>query len=183
MPPGAVVDGLRAMGAMPAQHVIPMTIFDLADRYRGIKELPGALQNNPVIMAMLKLTKGADFSGWPKSDEVPWCSGAMNWWAWHLRLPRSYNLQARSWLDVGRPITLEEAVQANDVLILKRGSGKGTAAAHIRLPDGTWPPGHVTLFAGMQSATRVLGLGGNQGDTVSIASYPTSRLIGVRRLF
>ena len=94
---------------------IELTAFDMAQRFVGMKEIPGT-GDNPQIVSMLRLDQT-----WPKNDEVPWCSAFMNYITWLLRLPRSKDLRARSWLLVGRPVTLEEAEPGFDVVILKRG--------------------------------------------------------------
>ena len=148
---------------------ICLTLYDLAQRYVGISEIGGQL-DNPLILAMLKLD-----NTWPDHDEVPWCSGFVNWLAWHLRLPRSKSLLARSWLGVGRPVALHEARPQNDVVVLKRGGGDQPGA------EDTTAPGHVGMFAGTDVA-NVLILGGNQGNQVSIAPYPIERILGIRRL-
>lgn len=148
-----------------------ITLYDIALRYVGVKEVAGHL-DNPVIMSMLKLD-----GEWPQHDEVPWCSGAMNWWAWHLRLPRSKSLLARSWLEVGTPIELEDATPGWDVVIYKRGGGRQPG------PENTTAPGHVGLYGGMQGSGKVWTLGGNQSDQVKLSLYPKSRLLGVRRLY
>ena len=164
----------RLMGEVAMQY-IHLTLFDFAQRDIGVKEFAGGL-DNPLIMAMLKLTAADQWDGWPEHDEVPWCSAALNFWCRYLRLPRSKSLLARSWLSIGRPIALEDAVAANDIVILKRGSGAGAAG-----PDNVTAPGHVGIFAGLEG-TKVLLLGGNQGDQVSIARHPKANVIGVRRL-
>lgn len=138
-----------------------ITAFDLAQRFVGIKEIPGA-GDNPQILSFLRLD-----DAWPGHDEVPWCSGFANYIAWLLRLPRSKSLAARSWLDIGVAIDLDQATPGYDVVILSRGAP---------------PAGHVGLFAGRDGAT-VRVLGGNQGNTVSIASFPVERVLGVRRLY
>ena len=148
---------------------VRLTTYDLASRYIGVKEVGGSL-DNPLILAMLKLD-----NQWPEHDEVPWCSGFMNWIAWHLRLPRSKSLLARSWLSVGRPVDPENAKPANDVVILKRGGGDQPGA------DNLTASGHVGLFAGAEGS-KVLVLGGNQGDSVSVARFPASRILGIRRI-
>lgn len=148
---------------------IPITAYDLALRYVGMEEVSGRT-SNPAILAMLKLD-----NAWPEDDSVPWCSGFMNFIAWQLRLPRSKSLRARSWLRVGTPISLEDAVAGFSVVILKRGGGSQPG------PDVIAAPGHVGLYAGVEGA-KVLLLGGNQGDSVSIARYATSRVLGVREL-
>jgi uncharacterized protein (TIGR02594 family) len=135
-----------------------MTAFDLAQRFVGVKETPGAT-STPLVLAMLQLD-----GDWPKDDAVPWCSGFCNFVAWLLRLPRSKSLAARSWLEVGRPITLEEARAESDIVVLERDGG-----------------GHVGFFAGLANE-QVLLLGGNQKDAVNVSAFPRARVLGVRRL-
>jgi uncharacterized protein (TIGR02594 family) len=144
------------------------TAFDLAQRFVGIEEVPGRA-SNPHVLAMLRLD-----STWPVDDEIPWCSAFANYVAWLLRLPRSKSLAARSWLGVGRPIGIEAAEPENDMVILKR--GVSDAGPEVRNAAG-----HVGFFAGLD-AGRVLVLGGNQGDMVSVVSFDAARLLGVRRL-
>lgn len=146
-----------------------ISAYEIAQRFVGIKEVPGSTAN-PQILAMLKL----DVT-WPGDDSVPWCSGFINYVAWLLRLPRSKSLLARSWLTIGEVIELEIAEAGFDVVIFKRG-GANQPGPHV-----IDAPGHVGFFAGIEGK-NVLVLGGNQGDSVSIGSYPKSRLLGVRRL-
>ena len=148
---------------------IETTAFAIAERFIGIKELPGD-EDNPFIMSMLRLD-----NSWPANDETPWCSGFVNYVAWLLRLPRSKSLRARSWLTVGRPLPLEHAEVGFDVVIFKRGSGKQPG------PNVIKAPGHVAFYAGTVG-TKIHVLGGNQGDAVTVREYPKSRLLGVRRL-
>lgn len=148
---------------------IALTAYELASRFVGVKEGPGAV-NNPQVLAMLRLDD-ASVAG----DSVPWCSAFVNYVAWLLRLPRSKSLAARSWLHVGTPIALQMAAPAFDVVVLNRGGSSDPAIAG---------PGHVGFFAGWdRGADRVLVLAGNQGDTVSIARFPCENILGVQRLF
>ena len=142
--------------------------FDLAQRYIGIEEVGGEL-DNPVILGMLKLD-----NKWPEHDEVPWCSAFVNRIAWLCRHPRSKSLMARSWLTVGKGITLDQA-EPGDIIILKRGSGEQPG------PEVLDAPGHVGFYAG-RFAGFIEVLGGNQSDTVKVSRYPVKRLLGVRRL-
>lgn len=147
--------------------------FLQAQRYIGIKEVPGQ-SSNPEILAMLRLD-----NSWPANDEVAWCSAFANKIAWSLRLPRSKNLAARSWLMVGEPIPLNAAEAGFDVVVLKQSEADpGPEELKFR--------GHVGFFAGLETlgdgSQRVHVLGGNQGDAVSVTSFPASRVLGVRRL-
>jgi uncharacterized protein (TIGR02594 family) len=148
---------------------IELTAFDLAQRFAGMSEVSGPT-SNPQVLAMLRLDQA-----WPEDDQVPWCSAFMNYVAWLLRLPRSKDLRARSWLTVGQAVSLEQAQVGFDMVILKRGSGSQPGPTVIDAP------GHVGLYAG-QEGSNVLVLGGNQGDSVNVSPYPASRLLGIRRL-
>ena len=147
-------------------HVV--TAFDLAQRFVGLEEISGSV-NNPQIMAMLKLD-----NKWPEDDEVPWCSAFVNYICWLLRLPRSKNLRARSWLTVGQGISLDEALPG-DIVVFQRGAGPQPG------PEVIEAPGHVGFYAG-EFGKFIEVLGGNQGDTVKISRYPKARLLSVRRL-
>jgi len=147
-----------------------MTPYDMALRFVGIKEAPGHV-HNPMIVAMMQLSDRSI-----RDDETPWCSGFCNYCAWLLGVKGSRSLAARSWLSVGQPIPLQEAEPGFDVVILSRGTWRPPATILSA-------PGHVGFFSAYNASTQTIDLlGGNQGDHVSIASYPRSRLLGVRRL-
>ena len=146
-----------------------ITAYDIAQRFIGTTEVKGAA-SNPQVLAMLRLD-----AKWPEGDEVPWCSGFINYVAWLLRLPRSKSLRARSWLEVGKPVSIYDARVGFDVVVLKRGGGDQPG------PEVIEAPGHVGLFAGLENGSIIV-LGGNQGDSVSVSYFPIGRLLGVRRL-
>jgi uncharacterized protein (TIGR02594 family) len=150
--------------------MMTITAFELAQRFVGTREVPGS-KHNSQILAMLHLD-----NTWPQGDEVPWCSAFANYIAWLLRLPRSKNLQAQSWLGVGVAIELVDCRAAFDVVVLSRGTPPG------QLPPGQLPPGHVGFYAG-HTSTSVSVLGGNQSDSVSVAGFPLNRVLGYRRLY
>ena len=120
-------------------------------------------------MSMLNLDMG-----WPENDEVPWCSAFANYICWLLRLPRSKNLRARSWLNVGEAINVPK--KGFDVVILQRGSGIQPG------PEVIEAPGHVGFFSGFSEGGKIHVLGGNQSDSVNVSAYPTVRVLGYRRL-
>lgn len=145
------------------------TAFDLAQRFINIPEAPGSA-TNPQILAMLKLDKT-----WPEGDEVPWCSAFVNYVAWLLRLPRSKDLRARSWLKLGYAVDSQNAEPGFDVVILNRGKAPQPDA------NVTAAPGHVGFYAGQEPDSIYL-LGGNQQNTVNVSSYNKARILGIRRL-
>lgn len=142
--------------------------FDVAQRFAGIEEFDGQL-DNPQLMAMLKLDVD-----WPEGDEVPWCSAFVNYVCWLLRLPRSKSLRARSWLQVGTAVPLSEA-DRGDIVVLTRGAGDQPGAEVIEAP------GHVGFYAGVDG-NWIEVLGGNQSNTVKVSRYPKSRLLSIRRI-
>lgn len=138
-----------------------LTAFTLAQRYIGIHEMAGD-QDHPLIRWWLSLC------GFPTAvhDEVPWCSAFVNGMAWELRLPRSKSAAARSWLNVGVPVSLTAAQVGWDVVILSRGQA---------------PQGHVGFYAG-QDNSGIQVLGGNQSDGVKLSVFKHADLLGIRRL-
>jgi len=147
---------------------IRITPFGLAQRFVGMKEIHGVV-DNPLVVAMLHLDHA-----WPEHDEVPWCSAFVNFICWLLRVPRSKSLVARSWLAIGTPIRVEFAEAGFDVVILRRGIN----SPGVDILDA---PGHVGFFAGVEDETIHV-LGGNQGDTVKVSAYRLDDVLGVRRL-
>lgn len=145
-----------------------MTLLDHAKSFIGLKEVAGAA-SNPAILAMLQLD-----AKWPTGDETPWCSAFANFVTSNCGLERSRSLAARSWLKVGEPIARPDA-QPGDVVILKRGAGVQPG------PEVLNASGHVGFVSGFENG-KVLVLGGNQGDSVSIAAFPEARVLGYRRL-
>ena len=149
-----------------------LTAYDVASRFLGLKEGPGAI-NNPLIIAMLQLD-----NSWVSNDEVPWCSAFVNYVAWLLALPRSKSLAARSWLAVGEPVALpSDARMGNDIVILQRGTPPQPGPAVLDAP------GHVGFFAGFDEVhNTVRVLAGNQGDAVTYQTFPGDKILGIRRL-
>ncbi len=141
-----------------------ITAFSLAERYIGqVFERQGD-KDHPLIQFWLSLCG----LGLDEHDEVPWCSAFINGVCWTLRLPRSKSAAARSWLNAGRPIKLDEARAAYDVIVLSRGSNLNQ--------------GHVGFFAGLDRDSVYI-LSGNQSNAVSVQVFPIDRVIGLRRLY
>ena len=149
---------------------IEITAFEIAERYVGMKEVPGTA-SNPMVLGMLQLD-----DKWPTGDDVPWCSAFTNYICWTLRLPRSKSLAARSWLKIGQSVPIEEAQVGFDIVILKRG-GEGQPG-----PEVLDAPGHVGFYAGKEE-DKILVLAGNQNDEVNVSRFPVEQLLGIRRIY
>lgn len=150
---------------MMSQQVSP---YLLAQRFVGMGEIAGDKDNGFIVWA-LSLCGIQD-----AHDEVPWCSAFLNAIFWMLRQPRSKSAAARSWLTVGIPVKLEDAVPGYDVVIIKRG------AAPQPGPEVVNAQGHVFLFGGIDGPF-VLGVGGNQSNQVSLSRFAIADVLGIRR--
>lgn len=149
----------------------PELLLALATRLIGeVTEVPGAGASPFIQWCHESVGMGTD-----ASDEIAWCSSFVNRLAWILKLDRSRSAAARSWLLVGTSVPLALA-RPGDIVIIKRGSNHG--------PEVTsGAPGHVFIFAGLDAdGTLIRGVGGNQSNGVTMATFPVSALLGVRRL-
>jgi uncharacterized protein (TIGR02594 family) len=151
-------------------NYVQTTCYDVAQRLK-VDEVEGA-SHNPLIQYGFSLCAGYDLD---TPDEVPWCSAWLQVPSAVLGLPRSASAAARSWLKVGRPVSIAEAEMGNDVVVLRRGPAPQPG------PQVLAAPGHVGLFAG-RSGGRVLVLGGNQSDSVNVRPFDVGEVLGVRRL-
>lgn len=138
-----------------------MTPYEIAETYIGTQEGPGA-EDNPIIMEMYA-TVGHD---WVEHDAVAWCAAFVGHCIEQAGLRSTRRLNARSYLDWGIPVDLDDA-QEGDVVVFSRGN-----------PNG-WK-GHVGFFVRRVGASIEV-LGGNQSDAVNIKRYSKSTLLGVRR--
>lgn len=145
--------------------------LDLAHRYLGIHERVGN-QDHPLIVWWLSLVGYAD-----AHDETAWCSACMAGLAWTFNvLPAGVTAAARSWLTVGTPVALDDAsTDRFDVVVLKRGPEPQPG------PEVIAAQGHVGLFHGL-GVNGVSVLAGNQGNAVTVATFPRDQVLGVRRL-
>lgn len=128
----------------------------------GEKEISGP-EHNPTIVGY---AKKAGFD-WVNDDETPWCSIFVQYCAVQNNLKGTNKLTARSWLLAGKQTTNPEP---GDIVVFWREN------------IDSWK-GHVGFFLGFSNdGKRVYCLGGNQGNQVSITSYPTDKVLGYRRL-
>lgn len=135
-----------------------LIIFALSEY--GLKETPG-VADNPFILQMAKDCGFKDYV----ADSIAWCSLTMNWVALKCGYERSKSLAARSWLNIGEPVTEPEL---GDIVVLWRDD-----------PHGAF--GHVGLYVNKQEPVIYL-LAGNQGDALNITGFNKNRLLGYRRL-
>lgn len=136
-------------------------VYDVAETYLGLKEYPGARHNETVVGFA-----AAVGHSWVKDDETPWCASFVGAVLAQVGLPHTGKLNARSYLTWGEEVNLADA-EVGDIVVFWRGSMSAAT-------------GHVGFYAG-KDERGILVLGGNQGNAVSVATYPFNRLLAVRR--
>lgn len=126
----------------------------------GIREILGR-QHNPEVLKYFSATRHS----WVSTDETAWCSAFINWVAKKLKLTKSNELNARSWLTIGEAV---KSPKMGDIVVFWR----------VKKTD--WR-GHVGIFI-RQDEKYIYTLGGNQSNRVEISAYPKSRFLAYRRL-
>lgn len=127
----------------------------IAYQYLGMAEIPGK-STAPFISKMLTKLKA-----WWTDDETPWCGVFAGYCLTEACFtpPKAY-YRAKEYLNWG--------IQLNRPAI-------GCIVVFTR--DGG---GHVGFVVGKDSKGRLMVLGGNQGNKVSIAPFDMSRVAGYR---
>lgn len=138
------------------------TIYTAAKRYLGTAETPGSRSTS---LIKLWISKAA---GWldPDDSKTAWCGcfrGALGYETGTGVPPEHY--RAASWEKWGEAVDLSnpDQWQQGDTIVMSRPGGN-----------------HVTLLDRVVGS-RAYCLGGNQGDTVSIAPSPIAKITAVRR--
>ena len=137
-------------------------VYQSALGYKDLKEYPGS-QHNPEIIKFF-----ADSGhNWVQDDETAWCAAFVGSVLAQCGISGTNKLNARSYLKWGNSVDINNAKQG-DVVVFWRES------------KDSWK-GHVAFYS-EHDANNVYVLGGNQGNAVSIQSYPLSRLLDVRSM-
>ena len=130
--------------------------LDIAYSLKGVTEIKGT-QHNPAIIRMWEAIK-APF----RDDETAWCAAYVGACLERAGLPSTRSAAARSYLKWGQKITVP---RLGCVVVFWRGN-----------PNG-WS-GHVGFVVGKTADGQLVVLGGNQGDSVSIKTFPRDRVLG-----
>lgn len=130
--------------------------YKIAQHEVGVKEQPG---NNPRILEYLATTKlsKADRS----TDQTAWCSAFANLCLKTAGIAGTDSAWALNWQSWGKSLATPKL---GAVVVFTR---KGTGV------NG----GHVGFFV-EETASRITVLGGNQGDAVSVSTYPRDGMKG-----
>lgn len=157
---GATDKPEQATAATRAAPAVPLKAADwmniaTAELNHRVAEVPGTASNQRIE------AYHATTGGGPADDGVPWCSSFVNFCITQAGGRGTNSKAARSWMTWGRD------------------AGNFTQGCIVVLQRGAAPMGHVGFFVGFDG-DRILLLGGNQGDAVSIASFDRSRVLARR---
>lgn len=136
--------------------------YQLAKTQVGTKEVKGAGNSKKILEYHKATTLQAT------EDSVPWCSSFVCWVLEACGIRSTRSAAARSYSSYGESVS-KAKIQIGDIVVFQRG-------------NSSWQ-GHVGFFAGWanKDKTSVSVLGGNQSNSVNISSYPTYKLIAIRR--
>ena len=127
----------------------------IARNYLGTKEIVGVI-NSPVITGWL-----VKLNAWWRDDEQPWCGVFVAACLDEAKLPYpKLYMRAKTWLSYGAVL---DKTCLGCIVIFERAGG-----------------GHVGFVVGKDNAGRLLVLGGNQGNEVSIKPFNIDRVLGYR---
>lgn len=117
-----------------------------------VQEIPGPKYHARIVEYLSSVRGLTQF----KSDEIAWCSSALNFWMKTTNYPHTDSPLARSWMTVGREAVIPKE---GDIAVFfdKRNDVHGHVGIYIMHSD---------------NQKRILVLGGNQGDEVCYLWMP-----------
>lgn len=128
----------------------PLAWVDEAHKYVGMREILGTRHNQTIVKWLSQL------GAWWRDDETPWCGvfTAHCLTAAGRAIPKHW-YRAKAYADYG---TVLSRPAYGCLGVMSRTGG-----------------GHVCFVIGETSGDRLVVIGGNQSNQVSIATYPRSR--------
>lgn len=132
----------------------------IAKSYLGVREIAGE-KDNPVIVELFKLAG----HGWVKDDETAWCAAFVGGVLARAGIAGSGSLAARSYESWGQPLPIGQPEY-------------GCIGVKARAGGASWQ-GHTGFVVGA-SADKIILLGGNQQNSVSIAEFPRKEFTAFR---
>lgn len=123
-----------------------------ARKHEGVAEIPGPKTNDFISRWLHYL------GAWWSDDETPWCGVFVAHCIKSAGLPLpKYWMRAKAWVEWGSKLS---APVPGCIAVLERKGG-----------------GHVFFVLGRTPEGNLVGIGGNQGNRVSIATFERSRVI------
>lgn len=144
---------------MSSETIHPPPWLEVAEKELGVSEIKGP-KDNPRIIEYLKTVKLP--AGVVRHDELFWCKAFVTFCLLNSGFDVNDSPLARAMLHWGRVITKPEF---GCVVIMRRGE--------------SWQ-GHTFFYCGSPKPGTISGLGGNQGNRVSIEHFPINQILGYR---
>lgn len=126
-----------------------------AQKHIGTKEIPGPKHNSKILNWWKAIKRGGI-----KSDEIPWCAAFVGGCLEAVGIISSRFESAASYKTWG--MGLKTPIYGCVAVFTRNGGG------------------HVGFVVGLDTRGRLMILGGNQGDKVSIAPFDRSRVVAYR---
>lgn len=171
--------GYKASHGYKSDSSTPKTL-SYALTLLGTTETKGS-KPNPDVQEFFKATDpdGKMFGKKPDTKAVPWCAIFINHVLKHCGFSGTGSAMARSFLKWGDEVCALngrgtvtsgswDAIRPGDICVIWRGSRNDGITGHV-------------FFATTVGKTWVEGVGGNQGDSVTIQRFAKSKMLGVRR--
>ena len=133
----------------------------------GIQEciiIDGKKTSNPIVERFAEKVTGKR----QNAILMPWCAFWLGAKLEYNNITSTKNGTARSYEHFGYEVAIEDA-REGDIVVAWRG----------RSDDGV--TGHVYFFLEMLENGNILGIGGNQGDSVSLEEQPIRKVLTIRR--
>ena len=128
----------------------PLPWITEAFNYKGMREIVGIRHNSNIIKWLINL------GAWWRDDETPWCGTFVaHCLTTTKRAIPTFWMRAKAYASNGTVLS-QPAYGCLGVMSRKGG-------------------GHVCFIIGQTSDNRLVVIGGNQNNAVSVASYPRSR--------
>lgn len=134
-------------------------LLDVALAERGIREIPGRLDNARIVEYLMTTTYPIPFH---HIDEIPWCSAFVNWCCVQCNIPGTNSAWSQSWIEDDWGVECDEEVGA--VVVFQ------------------WNPnsGHTAIIKDV-AADGIYCVGGNQRNSVCISFFGRTYIRGYRK--
>lgn len=135
--------------------------LEVAFSYLGLSEVHGT-KHNPLIVKMFQRIKLSGI----KDDETAWCAAFVGSCLEECGIRSTRSAAALSYADYGQKLVYPVE---GSIGYKRRFNSAGKVIG-----------GHVFFVAGQDQLGRIMALGGNQGDKVSLAPYEKTGIVGYR---
>ncbi len=158
---------------MPNQNkqsilAVPLWL-EIAYTQYGVTEIPGSESNTKIGEYLLSV-------GMEPDDEIPWCSGSLNWTMLQANIEGTNKANARSWLNWG--IKLDKPRLGCVVILwrISRQSRFGHCGLLVGISVERWKGSHGYY----EGVPYIYLLGGNQSNMYKVSKFPELRVLEYR---